>query len=84
MIAPRVWTIGDPEPEDHPHIVAGDAGDYPASESAMQGPFHYRWEDPCEDNGWCGGWWCVEYAGDLYDWDQVLKEEGILTEELET
>jgi hypothetical protein len=72
----RVWTWGDPEPDDHPNVVAGDCGNY------LPGPAHYRWEPPCEDNGFTGGWWCVEAASDLWDWDTILAEETILTEEL--
>lgn len=75
--APRIWTIGDPEPEDHPEVVAGDDGEH------MPGPWHYRWEPPAEHNGWHGGWWSVEFAGDLWSWEDLLVENGTLTERLD-
>lgn len=74
----RVWTVGDPEPEDHPDVVAGDD-----KYGHMLGPYHYHWEAPHEENGWRGGWWCCEFAGDLWDWEDVLAEEGVVTEDLD-
>lgn len=75
-VSPRVWTVGDPEPPDHPDVVAGDDGEH------LPGPWHYRWEAPHEDNGFRGGWWSVEFAGDLWSWQSILEENGVLTEEL--
>jgi hypothetical protein len=80
----RIWTIGDPEPEDHPNVVAGNdpgTGDLDEDEY-VPGPWHYRWEPPNEDNGWYGGWWSVENAGDLWEWEDILRENHILTEDL--
>jgi hypothetical protein len=77
----RVWTIGDPEPEDHPDVVAGDD-----RYGFLFGPYHYRWEAPEWDPEWSewigGGWWCVEGNCSLVDWEDVLKEEGVVTEDL--
>ncbi len=71
----RVWTVGDPEPDDHPNVVAG-------ADAHLPGPFRYRWEPPCEDNSWTGGWWCEDGNCDLVDWEKVLDEEGVVTEDM--
>lgn len=69
----RSWKLGDPEPEDHPDLVATD--DYDED-------WHYRWESPNQTNGQYGGWWCWEFPGDLYDWSQITEENSVLTEDM--
>lgn len=82
-MTPRVWTVGDSEPEDHPVVVAGDSSADP--DLNLEGPFVYRWEPPNTENGNYGGWWLDSYLGDggLYSWEDVLREEGLVTEVIE-